>query len=85
MTVRINKRFVKSILAQRDWTIQDLARNSDIGEATLYRVVNAGARFTSETLEKLSEALDCSPVDLIDTNGYKSPLVHPASANVEYA
>lgn len=72
MTVRINRSVVKAMLGARDMTLRDLAQASDIGEATIYRVVN-GAPFTSETLGKMAKALGCHPVDLIDAEGYAIP------------
>jgi len=80
MTVRINKEFVKGILVKRDQTLIDLARQSDIGQATLYRIVNEGAPFKSDTLGRLAEVLKCSPVDLIDVKEYSSPLVDAQAA-----
>lgn len=79
--VRINRAFVRTVLGSRNMTLRDLAGQTDIGEATLYRVVN-GAPFTSDTLGRLADALECSPVDLIDSGGYTAPLVAaPPSAN----
>lgn len=72
MTVRINKGFVRAVLGARNMSLRDLADASDIGEATLYRIVN-GAKFNSTTLEKLADALDCNPVDLLDVSGYPDP------------
>ena len=80
MTVRIDKKFVKARLAERDQTLIDLARESDIGQATLYRIVNEGAVFKSDTLGRLAEVLKCSPVDLIDVKEYTSPLVGAQAA-----
>lgn len=80
--VKINKRFVKHMLAEKDMSLRDLSQACDIGEATIYRVVNGGP-FQSVTLGKLAEALQCSPVDLIDIEGYTIPLVvAPSAAHV---
>lgn len=72
MSVKINKGFVKAKLGARDMSLRDLAEASNIGEATLYRIVN-GSAFNSTTLEKLAEALDCNPLDLLDVSGYPAP------------
>jgi DNA-binding Xre family transcriptional regulator len=61
--VQINRNFVMTLLAARGMTLRDLARQTDIGEATLYRLVN-GATFKSDTLGRLALALECNPVDL---------------------
>lgn len=74
MTVKINKKFVKTIMVQRNEDIRRVAERSGIGEATLYRIIN-GAGFTSQTLGKLAAALECSPNDLIESEGFPSPLV----------
>lgn len=55
---------VRVILAQRDWTQRDLSFRADIGEVTLVRL-KQGEAFMSTTLEKLAEALDCDPRELI--------------------
>lgn len=63
-------------------TIRDLGKVSDIHEQTLYRLMS-GATFNSETLGKLAKALDCNPVDLIESDGYTDPHVDaPAMATV---
>lgn len=82
MAVKINKRFVKHMLAEKDMSLRDLSQACGIGEATIYRVVNGGT-FQSVTLGRLAEALQCSPVDLIDVEGFANPLVvAPAAALV---
>lgn len=72
MTVRINRRLIKVMMAQREWTIFDLAYNADLHYNTVKKVLD-GAAFTSGTLEKLATALDVHPVDLIEAEGYSSP------------
>lgn len=79
--VQINRNFVMTLLASKGMTLRDLARQTDIGEATLYRLVN-GATFKSDTLGRLALALECNPVDLLDSRGYAPPLVvAPSGAN----
>lgn len=72
MTVRLNSKFVKYILTDRDMTARDLAAAAEISEGTMYRMMG-GAAFTSDTLGKLAKALGCHPVDLIDAQGYMHP------------
>lgn len=81
MNVRINRSVLKAMLGAKDKSLRDLARESNIGEATIYRIAN-GSGFTSETLAALANALGCSPVDLIDPEGFAAPLVvAPSAAN----
>lgn len=72
MSVRINRSVVKAMLGAREMSLRDLAKESGIGEATIYRIMK-GSGFTSETLGTLADALGCSPVDLIDPEGFVSP------------
>jgi DNA-binding Xre family transcriptional regulator len=72
MTVKINAKFVKQMLLERDMDQQGLAELSQLSEITISRLMQ-GRPFTSETLGKIARALDCHPVDLIDAKGYSSP------------
>lgn len=81
MSVKINARFVKLVLADRDMTLRDLAKISGIHEQTLYRLMG-GATFNSDTLAKLANALECNPADLIESKGYPPPHVEAPLASV---
>lgn len=70
--VKINSRFVKQILLDREWDQRELAKLSGISEPTITRLLH-GKPFTSDTLSRLAEALDCHPIDLIDAKGFSSP------------
>jgi DNA-binding Xre family transcriptional regulator len=72
MTVKLNSKFVKYALVDRDMSARDLAAKAGISEGTMYRMMN-GAVFNSDTLGKLAEALGCHPVDLIEGEGFASP------------
>lgn len=74
MTVRINAKFVRQILATKDIDQRTLAERSGVSEPTITRLMQ-GRPFNSETLGKLADALECHPVDLIDANGFSSPHV----------
>lgn len=74
MTVKLNSKFVKHLLMDRDMTARDLAALAGISEATMYRVLN-GEPFNSVTLGKVAQALGCHPVDLIEADGFTSPHV----------
>lgn len=73
-TLRIKGNVVKALAASRGWTMLDLASQAGLGEATVYRMVS-GAAFTSETLEKLANALQCNPLDLLEVGMFPPPLV----------
>lgn len=80
--VKINARFVKQILLNKDLDQRELAKLSGISEPTITRLLH-GRPFSSETLGKLAEALDCHPIDLIDANGFDSPHVAaPDNSNI---
>ena len=72
MTVRLNSKFVKHLLTDREMTARDLAAVAGISEATMYRLLG-GEAFNSVTLGKLALALVCHPVDLIEAEGFVSP------------
>ena len=82
MSVRINRSVLKAMLGAKDKSLRDLAKESGIGEATIYRIAN-GSGFTSETLGALATALGCSPVDLIDPEGFVSPLMVAPTPQVQ--
>ena len=82
--VRLNMKFVKQRLSERDLTMRDLAAKASIGEATMYRIAN-GAGFNLETLGKLADALNCSPFDLIEAEGFPPPLVVAPVVASQYA
>ena len=79
MTVKLDVKFVKTRSADRNLTMRDLAAAADVGEATMYRIIN-GAGFNLETLGKLALALECNPVDLIKAEGFPAPLVGAQAA-----
>lgn len=72
MNTRLNAKFVKHILTDRDLTARDLARIAGISEATMYNMM-AGDAFASRTLDKIAEALGCHPADLIVVDDFPRP------------
>jgi DNA-binding Xre family transcriptional regulator len=72
MPVRIDRKLVKVRMAEKEWTLADLAHHSDVHENTLRRLLN-GEKFQSDTLGRLAEALGVHPVDLIEADGYSYP------------
>lgn len=80
--VRLNGKFIKTRMAELGMSARDLAVTAGIGEATMYRIINGGP-FESRTLGKVAVALECNPVDLIDSEGFESPHVDaPAIASI---
>lgn len=84
MTVKINAKFVKQMLIAKDMDQQMLAQSSGISEQTIVRLLQ-GKPFTSDTLGKLANALECHPVDLIDGNGFGFPHVDPSAFVLQFA
>lgn len=84
MTVKLNMKLLRTRSAELDVTMRDLAASAGLGEATLYRITN-GAGFTLETLGKLALALQCSPYDLLDVEGFPPPLVVAQTAGSQHA
>jgi len=79
--LKINSRFVKEMLFRTGMDQRTLAETAGISEPTMIRLMQ-GKPFTSETLGKLAEALECSPVDLLDVSEYASPhLAAPTPAS----
>lgn len=67
MPVRIDRIFVGIKMAEREWTLGQLAVASGIHENTLRRLLR-GEVFNSDTLGRLAQALEVAPVDLIEKN-----------------
>lgn len=72
--VQINAKFVRQMLLDKELDQRELAKISGVSEPTITRLLQ-GRPFTSDTLGKIADALDCNPVDLIDAKGYPSPHV----------
>jgi DNA-binding Xre family transcriptional regulator len=80
--VKINAKFVKQILLNKDLDQRELAKLSGISEPTITRLLH-GRPFTSDTLGRLADALECHPIDLIDAMGFQSPhLGAPVNTNI---
>lgn len=83
--VRLNRKFIRMRLAELGENASSIAERSTLGVATWNRVLSQSDwNFTSETLAALASDLQCSPADLLDTEGHTSPLV-AASALVAAA
>ena len=80
--VQLNRRFIRMRLAELGETLATISERSELGAATWYRIVgNPEWNWKAETLATLARELQCSPTDLIEAEGYPSPLVEaPALA-----
>lgn len=80
--VQLNRRFIRMRLAELGETLATISERSELGVATWYRIANNPEwNWKSETLATLAKELQCSPTDLIEAEGYPSPLVEaPAIA-----
>lgn len=70
--MRLNTKMLNHYLIERGLDQQELAVKSGVSEPTITRL-KRGEQFTSGTLGKLAEALECNPIDLLDTAGYPAP------------
>jgi len=81
--VQLNRRFIQMRLTELGETIATISERSELGQATWYRIVNnPGWNWKAETLATLAKELQCSPTDLIETEGYPSPLVEAPAVSV---
>ena len=74
MAVKISRKAVEHFARDKGWKISELGEKSGLGSATVYRALR-GEEFNSGTLEKLSAAFECNPIDLLDVDEYRTPLV----------
>jgi len=84
--VQLNRRFIQMRLTELGETLATISERSELGQATWYRIVNnPGWNWKAETLATLAKELQCSPTDLIETEGYPSPLVEAPAVAVALA
>lgn len=82
--VKINKKVVERLMFDKRMKQVELIRRSGISKPTIIRMLN-GSPFDSETLGKLAKALECSPVDLIDPEGFPAPHLATQDTNRQLA
>ena len=66
MTVKINARYVRTLLLAKGMTVTDLADATGVSRQTIYNIMG-GKPFTNDTLGKMAEALGTTPSRLIST------------------
>jgi DNA-binding Xre family transcriptional regulator len=74
MGVKLSKKRINAILNDRGWKVTDLAEKAGLSWSTVYRALD-GKEFNSGTLEKISDALNVNPIDLLDVGNDPAPLV----------
>lgn len=68
-------------------SLQDIAKRANIGQATLYRMLQGNA-FHSESIDSLAVALGCNSLDLLEVQKDESepaPLVDAPAVDLVFA
>lgn len=75
--MRLDHRKLRAIMAMRGYqSVVELSKDAGVHAVTIYRAINGGG-FRASVLDKLATALDCNPIDLIDTSKYPKPIDFP--------
>lgn len=75
MALRINEQMVRMKMVERGIrTVEDLAERTGVTSLTI-RTLFKGGDFRAVTLQKLSLALGCNPLDLLIVEEFPDPLV----------
>ena len=81
--VQLNRRFIRMRIEELGETLVTISERSELGMATWYRIANNPEwNWKAETLATLAKELQCSPTDLIETEGYPSPFVESTAVSV---
>ena len=81
--VQLNRRFIRMRIEELGETLATISDRSELGVATWYRIANNPEwNWKAETLATLAKELQCSPTDLIETEGYPSPFVESTAVSV---
>lgn len=81
--VQLNRRFIRMRIEELGGTLATISKRSELGMATWYRIANNPEwNWKAETLATLAKELQCSPTDLIETEGYPSPFVESTAVSV---
>ena len=68
--LKIDSRAVELMMFRRDIPTQiELARRSGLHVVTITRLLREDRPFTSDSVDKLAAALECSPLDLLSADG----------------
>lgn len=81
--VQLNRRFIRMRIEELGKTLVTISERSELGMATWYRIANNPEwNWKAGTLATLAKELQCSPTDLIETEGYPSPFVESTAVSV---
>jgi transcriptional regulator with XRE-family HTH domain len=81
----LDERKVKVMMALRGVGSQkELAEKSGVHQDTLVQLLRGRRSFSPETLEKLAQALDCNPLDLLTTEGFPPPHLAAPVVSMSY-
>ncbi len=80
-TLRLDERRVKVLMAMNGIdSIPALAEMADMHYNSLYKMISTG-RFSIDSIEAISNILQCNPIDLLVTDGYPDPKLVPLAAH----
>jgi hypothetical protein len=78
---KLSERKTKIVMADRGIdTIEELSLLSDVHYTTIQRLFN-GKDFHMSTADALAVALGCHPFDLLEPEGFQSPLLGTPASN----
>lgn len=65
--------YIVERVAERDWTIADLAERADIATAQFKRMLEGADAINTDHIAKVSTALSISPADLLEAVAWELP------------
>lgn len=73
----VARRRLRSLRMARGWTLDDLARRSNIGASTISRIETGHRRLAIDNLADLARALETTVDALLDTSGEQDVVIRP--------
>jgi transcriptional regulator with XRE-family HTH domain len=67
---------VKELLREKGWTTKVLAEKTGLSESYLTHIKNGTRRFNEDTLRKIADALEMSPIDLFAQRRQRTDDIH---------
>src|SRR5688572_5637153 len=71
---------LRSLRLARGWTLEELARRSNIGPSTISRLETGHRRLAIDNLAELARALETTVDELIGGDDDEHPVIRPARA-----
>lgn len=65
MNYKLDLEFIKKSMLSKGYSMNKLAKVSNLGKATISRVINKGSTTRQETIYKMATALDLKSEDLV--------------------